>query len=183
MQKHGLRPARRSRRFALTLLAFSTLAAAQLLAGAAGAVSAGTTQATNLRAPVINQELVNQVAANPTGGVIAIVTTWNRDGLGDVAALGVHRHEAETLPMLITTSLTKAQLERLATSPAVRSVWPEERYELLMEDSTWITKARYVWSSTTLPGGPRGYGITGAGIELADDRHGGSTGCTRTATT
>ena len=36
-----------------------------------------------------------------------------------------------------------------------------------MEDSTWITKARYVWSSTTPPGGPKGYGITGAGIELA----------------
>ena len=36
-----------------------------------------------------------------------------------------------------------------------------------MEDSTWITKARYVWSPSTPSGGPRGYGVTGAGIELA----------------
>ena len=36
-----------------------------------------------------------------------------------------------------------------------------------MEDTTWITKARYVWANSPSSGPLRGYGITGQGIELA----------------
>jgi serine protease AprX len=161
MQNHRLRPARRFRRTTLAFLACSALAAAALLSGAAGA-----TQETNLRAATINPKLVAQLAAKP-GGVTAIVTTWNRDGLDEVAKLGVTGTKLKVLPMLITTSLTLAQLQQLESSPAVRSVWPEEKYETSMEDTTWITKARYAWATSNGPGGLPGLGYTGRGIELA----------------
>jgi serine protease AprX len=161
MQNDRLRPARRFRRPTLAFLACATLAAAALLSGASGA-----TQETNLRKPTINQKLVGQLLANPSG-VTAIVSTWNRDGLDEVSKLGVTGTKLKVLPMLITSSLTMAQLDRLTSSPAVRSVWPEEKYKTTMEDTTWITKARYAWATSNGQGGLPGLGSTGRGIELA----------------
>src|SRR5687768_10307769 len=101
MPNCGLRPAGRSRRLTRTLLALPALAAAALLSGAAGAAPTSAAQTTDLRAPTVNQQLVEQLQAKPTGGVTAIVTTWHRDGLDAVTALGVTGTKLKVLPMLI----------------------------------------------------------------------------------
>jgi serine protease AprX len=121
----------------------------------------------NLRAATVHPKLLDQLQANPTGGVTAIVTAWGRDGLDEIKNIGVTGTTLKTMPMVITDSLTLAQLEKLQGSPAVRSVWPEQAYKTQMEDSTWITKARYVWASSPSSGPLKGYGVTGKGIELA----------------
>jgi serine protease AprX len=153
----------KQRRFAL-VSALAAAASAFLIVGAGAPAS----DSTNLRAAVVHDELLDQLQANPTGGVTAIVTAWGRDGLDDISSLGVTGTRLKVLPMIITPSLTMAQLEKLEVSPAVRSVWPQEKYETYMEDSTWITKARYVWnSSSSGPDSHRGFNVTGAGVELA----------------
>jgi subtilisin family serine protease len=150
------------RRFAL-VSALAAAASAFLIVGAAAPAS----DSTNLRAAVVHDKLLDQLQANPTGGVTAIVTAWDRTGLDEVTKAGVTGTTLKVLPMVITPSLTSAQLEKLEASPAVRSVWAEEKYQTLMEDTTWITKARYVWASSPSSGPLKGYGVTGKGIELA----------------
>jgi subtilisin family serine protease len=122
---------------------------------------------TNLRAAEVHSKLLDQLQANPTGGVTAIVTAWGRGGLEEIKQAGVDGLTLKTLPMVITASLTSAQLEKLTASDAVRSVWPEEKFQTHMEDTTWITKARYVWAASPSSGPLKGYGVTGRGIELA----------------
>jgi serine protease AprX len=144
----------------------AVVASAVVVLAAGGGVAAENN--TNLRAATVHSKLFQQLEANPTGGVTAVVTTWGRDGLDDITNLGVTGLKLKVLPMVITPSLTMAQLEKLQASPAVRSVWPQEQYETYMEDSTWITKARYVWnSSSSGPDSHRGFNVTGAGVELA----------------
>jgi serine protease AprX len=121
----------------------------------------------SLRTVTVHPKLLAQLEENPTGGVTAIVTTWDRGGLDDVERLGLTGTKLRVLPMIITGALTQAQLDELRRSPAVRSVWPEEKYQTFMEDSTWITKARYVWATSPSSGPLKGFGVTGAGIELA----------------
>jgi serine protease AprX len=150
----------------LGLGALAAVAAGAIIALAAGGgVAAEST--TNLRAAQVHPKLLDELQANPTGGVTAIVTAWGRDGLDDITKLGVTGTKLKTLPMVITSSLTQAQLEKLQDSPAVRSVWPEVKYRTTMEDTTWITKARYVWAQNNGSGGLQGFGVTGSGIELA----------------
>jgi serine protease AprX len=108
---------------------------------------------------------LQRLTENPTQGVEAVITTWRRDGLADVASIVVGA-KLRALPMVLTESLTLAQLQQLQAMPAVRSVYPNAKYRTFMEDTTWITKARYVWSPSN-PGGPQGFGVTGAGVELA----------------
>ena len=146
----------------LAQLSVSVVALALL---AAGAMAAGSE--TSPRTAVVHPDLLSQLQANPTGGLTAIVTAWGRDGLADIRKAGVVGAEGRVLPMVITSSLTLAQLNKLKASPAVRSVWPEQRYETYMEDTTWITKARYVWSTSAAPAEQPGLGTTGAGVELA----------------
>jgi subtilisin family serine protease len=122
---------------------------------------------TNLRAAAVHPTLLDQLQAKPAGGVTAIVTAWGRDGLDEIKQAGVDGMTLRVLPMVITTSLTSEQLKKLESSPAVRSVWPEEKFQTHMEDTTWITKARYVWASSPSSGPLKGYGVTGKGIELA----------------
>lgn len=152
------------RKLALSVPAF-VLAAALVTLGSAGAAAS---DGDSLRSAKVDLVLVDRLAEDPTGGVTAIVTTWNRSGLAEVESLGVRGTKLKVLPMLITGSLTQAQLDRLEASSEVRSVYAERKYELYMEDTTWITKARYVWSGSGAgPATQRGYGITGRGVELA----------------
>ena len=111
--------------------------------------------------PVLRRQLVRHPA-----GVPAIVATWNRAGLRLVHRLGVRGATLRTMPMILAPRLTRAQFRRLVRSAAVRSISANRRQELMMEDSTWITKARYAWA-TTPPGGPTGYGVTGSGVDVA----------------
>jgi serine protease AprX len=147
----------------------AALAAALLVTlGALG--GGGAAQATGggpVRAVQIDPSLHEQLRGNPSG-VDAVVTTWNRTGLDAVASLGVTGTRLRTLPMLLTTSLTAAQLDALTASPAVQSVWANTRHRVLMEDSTWITRARYAWAESNGSGGLPGQGITGKGVEIAE---------------
>jgi serine protease AprX len=155
----------RRRRLAVLVATAATVTAA---IAPLGSGAASTAEAPDLRAATVHPGLVEQLAKNPAGGVTAILTAWGRDGLDDIQKLGVTGTKLKVLPMIVTTGLTQGQLEKLQDSPAVRSVWPQQKYETYMEDTTWITKARYVWStSTSGPATHRGFGITGRGVELA----------------
>jgi subtilisin family serine protease len=151
------------RRAVLGALSVVVASVVLTLAAGGGVAAEGTT---NLQAPRVHPNLLDQLQANPTDGVAAVVTLWNRDALGAVSQI-VDGTQLKVLPMILVPSLTLAQLEALQTTADVRSVWPNEKFDLLMEDTTWITKARYVWASSTPAGGPRGFGVTGAGVELA----------------
>ena len=152
-------------RKAVLVAAMLVLAAVAAMIGGA---SAGASETTSARTVRVDDVLLNRLEANPTGGVTAIVTTWNREGLDAVEAAGIRGTRLKVLPMIITSALTRAQLSALETMPEVRSVWGQREYELYMEDSTWITKARYVWSTNTSgPATHRGFNITGRGVELA----------------
>jgi subtilisin family serine protease len=158
---------RRTRFWFLGAALLSVATVLSLTSGAAVSSASGEEAGGSPRTVTIDAKLTEQLAANPTGGVTAIVTAWGRDGLRDVEALGVTGTKLRVLPMIITTTLTKAQLDQLATSPAVRSVWAEHEWQIYMEDTTWITKARYVWGTQGGPDTQRGFGVTGRGVELA----------------
>jgi serine protease AprX len=157
---------RLSSRASRAALALATLGCitATLVAAASGGTA---TRAGATASVVVDPALAAQLAAAPKRGVGAIVTTWQAAGLDAVEDVGVEGRRLQTLPMLVTRSLTAEQLRALRRVPAVRSVWAHEKLRLYMEDSTWITKARYVWPSSTAPGGPPGLGITGDGVEIA----------------
>jgi serine protease AprX len=146
------------------------LALAGALACVAGVIVAGTgagaaSDSTDLRAVKVSPALLEQLQANPTGGVAATVTAWSRDELDAIQNVSGGA-KLRALPMVLTRTLTLAQLERLQGMSGVRSVYPNRRYKLQMEDTTWITKARYVWA-TSSSGGPQGFGVTGKNVELA----------------
>jgi serine protease AprX len=138
-----------------------------LLVIGVGGSSALATGTPPVGAVEVDADLQQTLRANPTGGVTAIVTTWNRSDLDAVEAAGVRGARLSVLPMLITSTLTQAQLDRLSTMAQVRSVWGKRVSRLSMEDTTWITKARYVWAESNGSGDLPGFGVTGRNVELA----------------
>ena len=72
-------------------LAAALALAALALGGSAAALSEAQAP---LRAATIDAKLTQQLAANPIGGVAAIVTAWNHDDLDEIESLGVQRDEA-----------------------------------------------------------------------------------------
>ena len=147
-------------------LAATLLAVLATMIGGGGAAVA--TNGEPVRAVQVDPALQEELRANPTGGVDAVVTTWNHGGLDAVESLGVQGTRLRTLPMLLTTSLTAAQLDSLAATGAVQSVWANTKHSFLMEDTTWLTRARYVWETSNGSGGLPGQGITGKGVEIAE---------------
>jgi serine protease AprX len=111
--------------------------------------------------------LVRQLASSRTGTVEAVVTAWDPGGLDAIDRLGIRGTRLQALPMILTRSLTRAQLDALQASPVVRSVWANRKFRLQMEDTTWITRARYTWSQSSQPGGLAGLGITGRNVHVA----------------
>jgi serine protease AprX len=111
----------------------------------------------------VDPELRSQLAANPIGGVEAVVTTWRYEDLDAVKAIGVQGTRLTVLPMILTLTLTQAQLDDLENSPAVRSVYANHTYDLYMEDTSWLVKARETW----LPPEEGGLGVTGEGVHIA----------------
>jgi subtilisin family serine protease len=140
------------------LLILSLLAAVSGSAIAAGAPS--------LRAVKVDRVLAQQLAANPSGGVAATVTAWNLRDLDQIQQIAGGT-KMRALPMVLTKSLTLAQLDALKSSPAVRSVWANTKYRLLMEETTWTARARYTWSRSSQAGGVAGLGITGKNVHVA----------------
>jgi subtilisin family serine protease len=151
------------RRLVLGVLASVAAGAIISLAAGGGVAAEGST---NLRAATVHPTLFDQLQANPTGGIDAVVTAWNRSDLDAIQAVAGGT-KLKVLPMVLTRSLTAAKLDALRQLASVRSVYPNERFELYMEDTTWITKARYVWATSNGPGGLDGFGYKGAGIHLA----------------
>ena len=152
------------RRLALALPA-AALAVALLALSSAGTAASGSG---SVRSVAVDAALEAQLAGNPTDGVDAVVTAWNPAGLDAVEDLGITGTRLRTLPMILATGVTAADLDALSASPHVRSVWANTRHRILMEDSTWITRARYVWASSNGSGGLQGYGVTGRGVEIAE---------------
>lgn len=112
--------------------------------------------------------LIHRLTSTPGGRVDAIVTAWSRRGLPAIERLGVRGARLQALPMILTESLTRGQLARLRRSAHVRSVWANRTFRTYMEDTTWITKARYAWpaSSPSAPG-PAALNVTGKDVHLA----------------
>jgi serine protease AprX len=133
------------------------------MAGAGGAAYAD--ESGSLRTVTVHPALEAQLQANPAGGVDATITAWNRSELNAIHAV-TGGTKLRVLPMVLTKTLTLAQVNQLETMAGVRSIYPNRRYRVQMEDTTWITKARYVWA-TSSGGGPQAFGVTGQGVELA----------------
>jgi serine protease AprX len=144
------------------------LIALTLARAGTGAVDRPQQLSTDQSAAVaVDPTLLRQLASSRTGRVEAVVTAWNRGGLTAIERLGIRGTRLQTLPMILTRSLTRAQLTALRSSPAVRSVWANRKHKLLMEDTTWITRARYTWSQSSQGGGLAGLGITGKNVHVA----------------
>jgi subtilisin family serine protease len=111
--------------------------------------------------------LRRQLARSASGRVAAVVTTWNRAGLRAAKRLGIRGTMLRQLPMILTGSLTARQLRLLEQSNVVRSVWANRRYPILMEDTTWLTRARYTWEKANKDGGLPGLDVTGKDIHIA----------------
>ena len=111
--------------------------------------------------------LLQQLAKSKTGSVAAVITARNRKHIRVIKRLGIKGASLRVLPMILTKNLTQAQLAKLRSSPYVRSVWANTRYRLAMEDSTWITRARYAWEKNNSNNGLPGLDTTGKGIHIA----------------
>ena len=145
------------------------IAVAVSMSLAAGAGGAATTVDRAAVAPtaVVDAELVRQLERSPSGRVAAVVTARSRADLPKLRRLGVTGVALRTLPMILTTELTRARLAELRRSPYVLSVWANSRHRVTMEDSTWITRARYAWEKDNANNGLPGLDTTGKGIHIA----------------
>ena len=152
--------------------AVALMAMAALLVSGAGA-GAGTTAADKVaagsaaRAVKVDPLLLQQLAKSKSGRVAAVITVRHRQHLRAVKRLGIRGASLRALPMLLTQNLTGAQLAKLRRSPHVRSVWANTQYRIQMEDSTWITRARYAWEKANSNNGLPGLDTTGKGIHIA----------------
>ena len=167
-----VRPRRTAGLLAVTTLA--ALAALTVLAttsGAAGGPKGLTAKRVHATAK-LDGLLVRQLKKSKSGKVAAVVTTWNRGDLKKVERLGVRGKKLSVLPMMLARSLTAKQLAKLKQAPFVRSVWANRKYQTRMEDTTWLTRARYAWEGrdvSTANGSLGGIpAITGQGVELAE---------------
>jgi subtilisin family serine protease len=142
-----------------TLLVLSAGAGAKSAAGAKATADSWATAVT------VDPLLVKQLERN--GRAAAVVTVRHRQALRAVNRLGIRGTSLRTLPMILTKALTRAQLAKLRRSPFVRSVWANTEYRLAMEDSTWITRARYAWEKSNSNNGLPGLDTTGKGIHIA----------------
>ncbi|HEX2069562.1 MAG TPA: S8 family serine peptidase [Actinomycetota bacterium] len=118
----------------------------------------------------VEPALVRLLGESDTGKVEAVITTWTQEDLPKVSALGITGTPLRTMPIFLTNTLTSAQLAKLRRSPAVQGVWANQKYPVQMEDTTWITRARYAWEPTNKDNGLPplgGHGVTGAGIHVA----------------
>jgi serine protease AprX len=155
------RPGRGRSALALALLTCALLAAAAVGARSAPATS-NTAARSAHRAPSIDPAVRQGLAHRRT--IAATVAAWNWAGLREIESLGIRGTKLRSTPMVLAHRLTRAQFHKLARMPEVRSISANRRYELSMEDTTWITRARYAWSPAGPIGGPH---VTGKGVDVA----------------
>ena len=141
----------------LPVLAAGVMAGAMTAAGPRAALGAGH------RPPaVVSPQLREQLATRDT--VKVVITAWRHQDLEAIKAMGIQGASLRRLPMILARGVTVNQLARLQRSPLVRSLWHNEKHDLLMEDTTWITQARYAWGP---PLGHSHAGWTGDGVDIA----------------
>lgn len=155
-----------ARRLARVSLGLAVVVSMSLAAGAGGAATTVDRPAIPATA-VVDPELVRQLERSPSGRVEAVVTARSRADLPKLRRLGVTGVVLRSLPMILTAELTRARLAELRRSPYVLSVWANSRYRVTMEDSTWITRARYAWEKSNSNNGLPGLDTTGKGIHIA----------------
>lgn len=175
-----MRTSIRARTF-LTLLASAAAVALTLPAAAAdrsvdrdtkaaARAAFGGTAAVSAHPARVESKLVRQLAKSKTDAVSAVITTTSRAGLRAVKRMGVKGVALRTMPIFLTDTLTSDQVAKLRRSAHVAGIWANDRYRVAMEDSTWITRARYAWEPTNRDNGLPplgGHGVTGAGIHVA----------------
>ncbi len=119
------------------------------------------------RAPtVVSPKLTEAFAKSRDGSVAAVVTAHDRRDLAAIRRLGIRGTELRVLPMLLVKDLDQPRLTALQRSGLVRSVWPNTRHKIQMEDSNWIIGSRYVWGPPHAPT-RFGTGYTGKGVDVA----------------
>jgi serine protease AprX len=119
--------------------------------------------------PKVQKALVRQLAKRPAG-VEAVITTRSQSDMRSIRRMGIKGAALRTMPIFLARNLTAAQLKKLRRASFVQGVWPNRRYLVQNEDTTWITRARYAWEPTNKDNGLPplgGHGVTGAGIHVA----------------
>src|SRR5918999_2406679 len=152
---------------AVVLIAVAALLVSGAGAGAETVAVQKVEAGPNTRPVKVDPLLLQQLAKSKTGSAPAVITTWNRQQLRAIKRLGITGASLRALPMILTKNLTRAQLAKLRRSPYVRSVWANTKYRVAMEDSTWITRARYAWEKANSNNGLPGLDTTGKGIHIA----------------
>ena len=155
-----------ARRLTRMLAGVAVAVSVSLALGAGGAATA-VERGAEASAAAVDPQLVRELGRAPAGRVPAVVTVRHRADLQKLRQLGVRGVTLRALPMILTQSLTARQLAALKRAPFVVSVWANSKHRLTMEDSTWITRARYAWEKNNSNGGLPGLDTTGRGIHIA----------------
>ena len=167
--QRALSPRRLLTSLVLAMFLASLVAAAVPATGRAPAAAA---EAETRGPAMVSADLRQGLTASVRGRVPAVVTAHSRSELATIERLGIRGIKLNVLPMILVDDLTEARLDALQGSSAVRSVFPNREYRVDMEDSTWITGARYVWgpsAATRFDGGYDGEGVDIAVIDTGID--------------
>jgi len=133
------------------------------LAGGTG-VATGAVETATLSKP-----LAQWLATAPaTATFETIVTFDNRDGLTRIDSLGVGATKLDVLPIAFAT-LTAAQVRTVAAWPETRSLWHDQRNELILDESVPLIGADKVRAGTGLRSPYAGAGVNVAVIDTGVD--------------
>ena len=115
--------------------------------------------------PTVHAELRTVLStATPDTGVETIVTTWDRRGLALLDTLGVNHRKLRTMPIALAHP-TVAQLEELAVDDRVRSLWPVEEFELMLDEGTEMVGADAVAANYGVEGEDVIVGVIDTGLD------------------
>lgn len=115
--------------------------------------------------PTVHASLVQEVAAADADARFeVIVTTWDRAGLAAVEVVGAEAHALRTVPIAFA-QVTGAELAALAEDRRVRSLWPDEQHDLLLDEGTTMVGADRVASDLGIDGSGVIVGVIDTGID------------------
>ena len=108
--------------------------------------------------PTVNPVLIEQAATlDPGDRIEVVVTAFDFAGLDVLDSLGVPHNRLRSVPIALAIP-TVAQLEQLAASPGLRSLWHRETFDLFLTESTQIVGADRT---------ERLLGVDGSGVAVA----------------
>lgn len=97
-----------------------------------------------------------------------VVTFHSRDGMSRLDAMGVVNTDLRQLPISFA-KLTAAQINELAASPDVRSLWHDQQMQLYLDESVALTKATQVQGGSGLKTPYTGTGVSVAVLDTGVD--------------